>query len=391
MADVALVPQGLIFQRSQGVGAQQARKTAHVLGRNGVLFVRHGRRTLLALGKTFFNFKHFGALQVAQFHAQAFHTASQHGQRGKEVRVAVALDDLGGVRVNLKLKVTQGALLKLGRQERVGPYRARNFAHADAFHTGFNTRQMAFKFGVEPGHFKAKAGGFGVDAVGAAHAQHALVAVGKRFDGGQKPAYVFKNQAASLHKQEGVGRVHNVGRRAAKMNVARGFCPHLFFQRGQKGDDVVAGHFFDGQYAIHVNGGLGLNVFYRFSRDAAHVAPGPANSHFHIKPCLIAVFEGPNAAHFLTGVAINHGCLMKPRWRPWWEPTLRPLWLAKGREPPWRHWFQNRGWLRALFQLPDRQRMRLNRQKRRTSRCLQHLLLSRPCGSHNRPHTSRRP
>ena len=38
--------------------------------------------------------------------------------------------------------------------------------------------------------------------------------------------------------------------------------------------------------------------------------PGPANGNS--SPCLMAVLKGPDTAHFLTGVAINHGCLMKP-------------------------------------------------------------------------------
>ena len=328
MADIALVPQGLIFQRGKSVGAQKARKTAHVFCRNGVLFVRHGRRTLLSLGKAFFHLEHFRALQVAQFHAQALHTASQHGKRGEEVGVTVALNDLGGMRINLKLKIAQGALLKLGRQKCIGTHRARDFTHAHAFNPGFNPGKVPLKFGVKSGHFEPKAGGFRVDAVGAAHAQHTLVAAGQTFNGGQERADVLENQAPGLHEQKGVGRIHDIGGGTAQMDVARVFRANLFFKRGQKSDDVVAGHFFNSQNAIHINGSLGLNIFHRGGWDAAHVAPGPANGNFHIKPCLIAVLKGPDTAHFLTGVAINHGCLMKPSWRLWWVPTLRTLWLA---------------------------------------------------------------
>ena len=45
MADVALVPQGLVLHGSHGIAADQAGKAGHVLGGDGVLLVRHDAGT----------------------------------------------------------------------------------------------------------------------------------------------------------------------------------------------------------------------------------------------------------------------------------------------------------------------------------------------------------
>ena len=70
---------------------------------------------------------------------------------------------------------------------------------------------MAREFRVKTGHFQAEAGGLGVDAVGAAHAEHALVAAGQVFQSFQQGAQIFENQLPGLDQQQGVGRVHDIG------------------------------------------------------------------------------------------------------------------------------------------------------------------------------------
>lgn len=68
----------------------------------GFFLCGHGRRALLALGETFFHFQHFGALEVAQLHAEPLHAPGHDRQGSEKMGVAVALDDLGGVRVHLE-------------------------------------------------------------------------------------------------------------------------------------------------------------------------------------------------------------------------------------------------------------------------------------------------
>ena len=194
--------------------------------------VRHGRGALLALGETFFHFQHLGALQMAQLYAQALDAAGQDGQGGEEMGIAVTLHDLGGVRVHGQAQTGQGLFLQFGRKEGVGAHGAGDLAHAHALDTGLDALQMALELGVEAGHLEAEAGGFGMDAVGAAHAEHALVLAGQGFQRSQHLFDVFHDELAGLHEQIAVGGVHDVGRRTAQMDVA-GVGAHLFFQRSE--------------------------------------------------------------------------------------------------------------------------------------------------------------
>ena len=324
MADVALVPQGLVLHGSHGIAADQAGKAGHVLGGDGVLLVRHGRGALLALGEAFFHFQHLGALQMAQLHAQAFDAAGQDGQGGEEMGIAVTLHDLGGVRVHGQAQTGQGLFLQFGGKEGVGAHGAGDLAHAHALDTGLDALQMALELGVEAGHLEAEAGGFGMDAVGAAHAEHALVLAGQGFQRSQHLFDVFHDELAGLHEQIAVGGVHDVGRRTAQMDVA-GVGAHLFFQRSEEGDDVVTGGLLDLEDAVHVDVGLFPDGLHGLGGHAAQFGPGLAHGHFHSQPGAVTVLQGPDAAHGGPGVALNHRYLTRKgsTKRRWKNPSLR--------------------------------------------------------------------
>ena len=86
-----------------------------------------------------------------------------------------------------------------------------------------------------------------------------------------------------------------------------GLGPHFFLQGSQKGDDVVACGFLNGQDALHVDVRLVADRLHGFRRDASQLGPGLAHGHFHREPCPIAVFQGPDPTHFRPGVAFDHG------------------------------------------------------------------------------------
>src|ERR1019366_5551253 len=96
MGNVAFMPKGDVFESSLGVGPHDPRKAADLLAGDGVLFVRHSRRTLLAFGEILAGFTDFGALQVANFEGDLFEARSEGGEGRDEIRMAVALDDLRG-------------------------------------------------------------------------------------------------------------------------------------------------------------------------------------------------------------------------------------------------------------------------------------------------------
>ncbi len=213
------------------------------------------------------------------------------------------------MRVNLEAQTAKRLALQIRRKKGVSAHRAGDLAHAHAFQPGFHPLEMTRKFRVKTGHLQAEAGGLGVDAVGAPHAQRALVAAGQTFQGLQQSAQVLKNQLAGLNQQQGVGRVHNVRGSAAQMDKA-GLRPHLFLQRGQEGDDVMTRGFLNAQDAFHVNVRLVADRVHGLDRNAAQFGPGLAHGHFHREPGPVTVFQGPDPTHFRPGVAFDHGFLV---------------------------------------------------------------------------------
>ena len=96
MADVALVPEGDVLQRGNGVAAEHAGEAGETFPGDGVALVRHGAAAFLARGERFFGFENFGALKMAEFNGPTFDAGADERQRVHELGVNVALDDLGG-------------------------------------------------------------------------------------------------------------------------------------------------------------------------------------------------------------------------------------------------------------------------------------------------------
>ena len=92
--DVALVPERDVLERGAGVGAQQARDAAQVLGQDRVLLVRHRRRALLPLAERLRRLAHLGALPVADGDRQPLDGGAQPRQRQEVGGVPVARHDL---------------------------------------------------------------------------------------------------------------------------------------------------------------------------------------------------------------------------------------------------------------------------------------------------------
>ena len=143
-----------------------------------------------------------------------------------------------------------------------------------------------------------------------AHAEHALVLAGQGFEGSQHLFDVFHDELAGLHEQIAVGGVHDVGRRAAQMDVT-GVGAHLLFQRGEEGDDVMPGGLLDLEDAVHIDIGLFPDGLHGLGGHAPQFGPGFAYGHFHGQPGAVTVLQGPDAAHVGPGVALNHRYLTR--------------------------------------------------------------------------------
>src|SRR5215831_14930372 len=96
MRNIALMPEGDVFEGGDGVAAEDARETGETFPGYGISFMGHRAGTFLAFGKGFLGFEHFGALQVAEFHRPALNARADECQSDLKFGVDVALDNLRG-------------------------------------------------------------------------------------------------------------------------------------------------------------------------------------------------------------------------------------------------------------------------------------------------------
>ena len=90
------MPERDVLVGGLGVGADDAGESADLLAGDGVALVRHRRGAFLLLGEEFLSLADFGALQVTNLGGDLVERRGDDRQRGDVVRMAVALDDLGG-------------------------------------------------------------------------------------------------------------------------------------------------------------------------------------------------------------------------------------------------------------------------------------------------------
>ena len=104
-------------------------------------------------------------------------------QRGHELGVDVALDNLRGNGRRTETQLFADISLDARREMRAGADRAGKFADGGGFADAFEAFQRAAKFVVHQGQLEAERGRFGMDAVAAANAGREFVFARLRRDG----------------------------------------------------------------------------------------------------------------------------------------------------------------------------------------------------------------
>ncbi len=94
VGDVALVPEGDVFEGDLGVGADDSGEAGDLFAGDGVALVGHRAGALLFFAEELFGLADLGALEVADLSGDFVERAGENGQRGDVGGVAVALDDL---------------------------------------------------------------------------------------------------------------------------------------------------------------------------------------------------------------------------------------------------------------------------------------------------------
>src|SRR5579859_942695 len=138
MADVALVPEGDVFHRGNGVPTEHTREAGETLAGDGIALVRHGTAAFLAFRKEFLRFEDLGALQMAELDRPTFNAGGDERERVDEFGVEVALDDLRGNGRRTETKLFANECLHTRRNMRAGTDGAREFADRHCFPRGFD-------------------------------------------------------------------------------------------------------------------------------------------------------------------------------------------------------------------------------------------------------------
>ena len=126
------MPERDVLEADERSGAHDPREPADPLGDDRVPLVRHRRRALLALAERLLHLGHLGARQVPDLEREALERGGGDGERGEQLRVPVALDDLRRGRLGLEAEPLAGDALDLGVDRRVVADRARELADANA-------------------------------------------------------------------------------------------------------------------------------------------------------------------------------------------------------------------------------------------------------------------
>ena len=178
MADVALVPEGAVFQGRHHIAAQHSGQATDPLAADRVALVGHGRAALLPLGEIFLHLEHVGALQVADLGGEALQCRAHQCQGLHVFGVAIAGDHLGACRIWLQAKLGAGDRLHLGVGVGVGAHGAADLAHAHDPLEPLEALAVAFHFRQPAGHLEAEADRLAVDGMAAADHHRALVLAG---------------------------------------------------------------------------------------------------------------------------------------------------------------------------------------------------------------------
>ena len=111
--DVALVPERDVLEADLRGGADDTREAADPLRDDRVALVRHRRRALLALAERLLHLAHLGAGEVADLGREPVERRGDERERGEELGVPVARDDLRRDRLRLETEALAGDPLEL--------------------------------------------------------------------------------------------------------------------------------------------------------------------------------------------------------------------------------------------------------------------------------------
>ena len=196
VGDVALVPEGDVLEPDERGGTDDAREPADSFGDDRVPLVRHRGGSLLALAERLLHLGDLGPREVADLDGEALQRRCADRERGEQLRVTVALDDLGRRRLGLEAEPLAGNSLDLRVDRRVVADSARQLADSHAFERLLDTSPRAVELERPDGELEAERRRLRVDAVCSADRQREPVLLGPGNHGGERATDAFEDQLA---------------------------------------------------------------------------------------------------------------------------------------------------------------------------------------------------
>ena len=144
--NVALVPQGDVFERRQRICAHDAGEAANLFAGDGIALVRHGGAAALLAAERLLDFANFGALQMANFLRDAFERRGDDGERREILRVTIAFDHLRSDWRGGKAQTLADFLFDFRAEMRAGADRAGNFADGQLLRGDLKARERRGDF-----------------------------------------------------------------------------------------------------------------------------------------------------------------------------------------------------------------------------------------------------
>src|ERR1700677_2988641 len=320
MRNIALVPEGHIFQRGDGVASQDACKTSQPFPGDGVALVRHGAGAFLALGERFLGFKNFGALEMAEFHGPAFDARADEGKRHLKLRVNIALNDLSSDGGRAQTELGADEILDFGREMRAGADSTGDFSDSAGFPDAHEAFLGALKFFAHEGEFKSKGRRFSMNAVTAANARRELIFFGARGKDWEQLLNVGDEYFRALLHLQSQGGIPDIAAGEAVMEPSRGLVIDFFSDGGCETDNVMIEGLLEFLLAFDQSFQIGkplvcagfdfLEIFFgnnAFGHERLR------REQFDLQPDFEFVLVQIGRPHVRAGITRNHGLIKKEK------------------------------------------------------------------------------
>ena len=305
VADVALVPEGLVLHARQGIAAQQPGHAGEALGEDGVALVGHRRRAGLADPEGLLELADLGVLEVADLHREALDGAAGHGDGGQEGGVPVSLHDLRAGLVDGQAQGRQRRCLDLRRQLRVGAHGTGDLARGQVGRGRPESSARPIQLEGPGGQLEPEGDGLGVDAVRAAHHQGAGVDPCAGHDGGDGSVQAGQDEVGRGAALQGQRGVHDVAAGEPVVEVAA-LLADRFGDLRDEGHDVVVGGALQLGDAGHVHAGARRDGLHGGRRHVPALGESAQDRQLHPEHVLEAALLGPQRCHRRQRVAPDH-------------------------------------------------------------------------------------